>query len=634
MSASRFAPFAALACVTLAAGCTASPQPAVESPSESEVPPITTTDTSVTVAIDGIGPGFNPHLVADQTPATVAVADLVLPSMFRPAPAPDDPSHLTLQPDHSVLVSAEVITDNPFTVEYRLSDQAQWSDGAPIAVEDFQYLWQQMVTEPGVVAPAGYRQIADIRAAGGGGKTVRVVFSQPYHAWRGLFRGLVPAHLLKDLPGGFENALADGIPVSGSRFKVTTVDRGRGQILVERNDRFWGEPASPDKIVFRRAAGAAELADAVRGGDVQALDVRGGAAARSRLEKIGGVQVRRAPRARALSLTLNARSKDLRGVQVRRALLALLDPKQLALVGAGSEAAARPVSSAVSVPSDPAYRDTAPQRMSPDAAERQLREAGYVLGPPLRSEGMGAVGGLGVVIGVARGDDTGRDVAHTIADVWRSSGIDASVDEFDPDVLYSDALINGKVDAVVGWSDVDGDLATRVVSRFGCDGEAVTVGSGVRAPADGPPGAPSGTTSAGSPATSSAEPSGAGASAGTTTTVPDATPTPEAVTTVPTPPGDGDGDNFDDARRAPSNIGGVCDVRLRPVLQGALHGDVTDDELVSAVDAAVWSFATTLPILQDSGLIGHSSAIRGIMLDRARLAQGMFVDAAGWQRAR
>lgn len=588
------------------------------------VPPITTTDMSVTVAMDGIGPGFNPHVVSDQTPAAVAVADLVLPSMFRPAPAADDPSRLTLQPDHSVLASAEVVTGNPFTVEYRLSNQAQWSDGAPIAVEDFQYLWQQMITEPGVVAPAGYRQITDIRAAGGGGKTVQVVFAQPYHAWRGLFRGLVPAHLLKDLPGGFETALADGIPVSGSRFKVTTVDRGRGQILLERNDRFWGDPAAPDRIVFRRAGTPAQVADAVRGGDVQVLDMRGGAAARSRLEKVGGVQVRRAARARALSLTLNARSKPLRDTRVRRALMALLDPQQLALVGAGSEAGARPVASAVSVPSDPAYRDTAPQRMPRDAARQSLRDAGYVLNSSAADGGAGGDPRLVVDIGVARGDDTARNVAHTIADVWTSAGVDASVDEFDADVLYGAALVSGKVDALVGWSDVDGDLATRVASRFGCDGEAVSIETGARVPADAPQGAGPTPTAGSAPGSTDAS------TAGPTP----ASATSSAPTTVPTPPGGADGDNFDDTRRAPSNIGGVCDVRLRPVLQGALHGEIDDDELVAAVDPAVWSLATTLPILQDSGLVGYSSGIRGITLGRGSLARDLFVDAAGWHRTR
>src|SRR5699024_694825 len=97
----------------------------------------------------------------------------------------------------------------------------------------------------------------------------------------------------------------------------------------------------------------AQVADALRGGDVQVVDIHGGGAVEAQLSKVGGVQVRRVDRGRALSLTLNARAGGLGDPQVRRAALSLLDPGQLALVGAGSHAGAKPVESATAVPSDP-----------------------------------------------------------------------------------------------------------------------------------------------------------------------------------------------------------------------------------------------------------------------------------------
>ena len=42
----------------------------------------------------------------------------------------------------------------PFTVTYKIR-QAAWTDNAPIAADDFWYLWRQMVSQP-VVDPAGY----------------------------------------------------------------------------------------------------------------------------------------------------------------------------------------------------------------------------------------------------------------------------------------------------------------------------------------------------------------------------------------------------------------------------------------------------------------------------------------------
>lgn len=627
---------AALATAVLAAACTASPKPAVESPSETMQAPIQTTNLSVTVAMDGIGPGFNPHLLADQTPSTDAVADLVLPSMFRLAPDPADPARLTLQPDSSVLVSADVVTENPFTVEYRLNTEAQWSDSAPIAVEDFQYLWQQMITEPGVVAPAGYRLITDIRATGGGGKTVQVAFSQPYPGWRGLFRGLVPSHLLKDIPGGFETGLRDDVPVSGSRFKVTTVDRGRGQILLERNDRFWGPPATPDRIVIRRAGTPAQLSDALRGGDVQVFDIRAGESALSQLSLIGGTQVRRADRARALSLTLNSRSAALGAIDVRRALLALLDPRQLAVIGAESESGARWVGSATAVPSDAAYRETAPARMPRDAAQDVLEAAGYGLAAQAGGE-QPARPPLQVRIGVPRGDTKASEVAASIADVWNASGVAASVSEIDPEALYGTSLTDGSVDAVVGWDDVSGGLAARVASRFGCDGAATDV----HAPA--PPRAEEGTgDGAAAPvpgdAAATATPAPRTAAAPTTPPAPGA-PGPTRTAAAPTPsvvppvaPDDPARKNFPEPQKAPSNVGGVCDPALQPVIAQALRGEIDDAQLLDAADPAVWSFATVLPIMQDTGLVGSSRGIEGTMLGEDRLASELFVNAAGWHR--
>lgn len=657
-------PAAVVASVTLAAGCSASPDPAVESPSESLPAPIRTTDLSVTVAMDGIGPGFNPHLLVDQTPATDAIADLVLPSMFRLAPDPADPAALSLQPDTAVLKSADVVSEAPFTVEYRLDTEAQWSDGAPIAVEDFRYLWQEMTTEPGVVAPAGYRQITDIQATGGGGKTVQVVFAQPYPAWRGLFSDMVPAHLLKDLPGGFETGLTDDLPVSGSRFKVSTVDRGRGQILLERNDRFWGPPATPDQIVFRRAGTPAQTAEALRGGDVQVLDIRGGDATLSQLSIVDGVHVRRAGRARALSLSLNARTSVLDDKEVRGALLDLLDPQQLALIGGGSRAGARWIGSATTMPTDAAYRVSAPPRMSRDQAQSTLRAAGYDLAAGNGAKGDGAAGDgtagdgaaggggssdapeLHMRIGVPRGDETAAVVAGTIADVWNSAGVDATVAEIEPARLYGTDLVGGNVDAVVGWDDADGDVATRIASRFGCDGAAVDVDS---EPPDDPATGPGGSRADGpsadahpAPAPSTPRQSGdATGSSGATTpnTEASGTPAPDAsrptISPVqPAPTDDPIRKNFDDPQQSPSNFGGICDEDLRPIIEQALRGEIDDPELVDAVDPAVWSFDTTLPIMQDTGVIGFSNEIEGIMLGSDRLAGELFVNAAGWHRTR
>ena len=252
----RVAMLVALLAVLLVAACTtpAAPAPAPPPPTAAPQP------SQIVVAVDDLGAGFNPHLLAHQSPVTTALAGLALPSVFRPDINGD------LQLDKTVATSAQVTAQNPFTVTYELNLEASWTSNAPIAAEDFVYLWERMRDEPGVVDAAGYRLITDVRSRAAG-KAVDVVFSQPYPAWKTLFSNLLPAHLLKDAPGSWTGALTNGLPASGGAFRVVSVDRARGEILLTRNDQYWDTPAVLDQLLLRRLGGTA-LVDGVGVGDV------------------------------------------------------------------------------------------------------------------------------------------------------------------------------------------------------------------------------------------------------------------------------------------------------------------------------------------------------------------------------
>ncbi|MGA8517275.1 MAG: ABC transporter substrate-binding protein, partial [Pseudonocardiaceae bacterium] len=215
------------------AGCTPQP-PSLVAPQQ---PTMSSSAASpavreVVFGIDRLIGGFNPHTLADLTPVSEAVAGLLLPSAFHQTPAGQ------WELDHTLLDSAAVTSTEPFTVTYRIRRNAQWSDVTPIAAEDFSYLAEQMRSQPGVVDSAGY-QLIDQVVSRNGGETVEVVFDRPYAGWRTLFQDLLPAHLLKDAPGGWSKALDAGVPVSGGPFAMTSVDRSRGEMVLERNDRYW-----------------------------------------------------------------------------------------------------------------------------------------------------------------------------------------------------------------------------------------------------------------------------------------------------------------------------------------------------------------------------------------------------------
>ncbi|OQQ24452.1 monoacyl phosphatidylinositol tetramannoside-binding protein [Prescottella equi] len=582
---------AAVSLLALAA-CTANPPPPVESTDSPKPTTAVPTKNTVAVAIDDVGIGFNPHLLADQSPVNSAVSALVLPSPFRPALDPARPGVTLWVPDPSVLVSATAVPpEAPTTITYQLRNEAQWSDGAPIAAEDFRYLWQQMITQPGVVDPAGYGLIDDVESSGGG-KTVTVTLTAPYPAWRELFTDLLPSHLVKDTPGGFARGLGDSIPVSGAQFHIKSVDRGRDEIVLERNDRFWGTPAKADQILMRRGGSPAQLADSIRSGDAQVARVHGGAATLGQLSVIPSVRTGTELQPRVLSVTLNGRVSTLAEPTVRKGLFGLLDPNLLATVGAGSESSATPARAQVLAPSDPGYAPTAPPPPTREQAFGALAGAGFQVVPTL-AEGNDpetvTVGRLvrdneqlTLVLGAPENDDIAIAVANTVADQWRGAGIAASVRALKAEDLYGEALTSGTVDAVLGWERAGSDPATSLASRFGC------------LPLDTSESAPDTTPQTTSPAPTSA-----------------ATPAPSV--------------------RSPSNLSGLCDPGLQPGIDAALRGLDDPARVIADAEPRLWELAAVLPVLQDNAIVVAGPGVEGVSL-AGPIPVGIFGDAGVWTR--
>lgn len=629
-----------LLCVLLAAGCTVSPPPAPQSTETRDIPSTALPRaTQIIVAIDSIGAGFNPHLLSDQSPVNAAISALVLPSTFRPVPDPSTSTGSRWEMDSTLLVSAQVTNNAPFTVTYKIRPEASWTDNAPIAADDFWYLWQQMVSEPGVVDPAGYDLITGVQSIEGG-KTAVVTFSDSYPAWPELFNDLLPAHIVKDVPGGFAAGLARAMPVTGGEFRVDNIDPQRDEILLARNDRFWGVPAGPDQILFRRGGAPAALADSIRNGDTQVAQVHGGAAAFAQLSAIPDVRTGRIITPRVMQLTLRAQEDELADPNVRKALLGLMDVDLLAAVGAGSDNSVTLAQAQVRSPSDPGYVPTAPPALGRDKSLGLLELAGYQvdrspnelpLPPPAPGPGTsqqpppppeitrGRISKDGatmtLVIGVASNDPTSVAVANTAADQLRSVGIAATVLPLDPPTLYGDALRDNRVDAIVGWRAAGGDLATAMESRYGCPAlEAAPVSTS-------PPPTTSSVPTPGPPTPGAPTPGAPTPSAAATSTPPVTTPSGSTTPAL----------DAGQLVRAPSNLTGICDPGLEPLFTAALTGAKPIGDVITAVEPRLWNMAAVLPILQDTTIVAAGPSVQNVSLTGA-VPVGIVGDAGRWAK--
>ncbi|ETZ46281.1 putative monoacyl phosphatidylinositol tetramannoside-binding protein LpqW [Mycobacterium avium MAV_120709_2344] len=604
--------------------CTVNPPPAPQStdtPHNSVPPPPRV--SQIIMGIDSIGAGFNPHLLSDLSPVNAAISALVLPSAFRPVPDPNTPTGSRWEMDPTLLVSAEVTSQNPFTVTYKIRPEAQWTDNAPIAADDFWYLWHQMVSQPGVVDPAGYDLITGVQSLEGGKQAV-VTFSEPYPAWKELFNNILPAHIVKDVPGGFAAGLARALPVTGGQFRVESIDPQRDEILIARNDRYWGPPAKPGLILFRRAGAPAALADSVRNGDTQVAQVHGGSAAFAQLSAIPDVRTARIVTPRVMQLTLRATQPKLADTQVRKAILGLLDVDLLAAVGAGSDNTVTLDQAQIRAPSDPGYEPTAPPAMTTPAALALLEGAGYKVepntsaspatpapgppntGPPEVIRGRISKDGqqLSLAIGVAANDPTAVAVANTAADQLRNVGIAATVLALDPVTLYRDALNDNRVDAIVGWHQAGGNLATRLAARYGCPALQSTQVPASTEPTPTSP-APGGPAPSTGPATRSATP--------TSTPPPSRPADPNALV------------------QAPSNLTGICDRSIQSNIDAALNGTKNINDVITAVEPRLWNMSTVLPILQDTTIVAAGPSVQNVSLSGA-VPVGIVGDAGQWTK--
>jgi ABC-type transport system substrate-binding protein len=347
--------------------------------------------------------------------------------------------------------------------------------------------------------------------------------------------------------------------------------------------------------------------------------VHGGAAAFAQLSAIPDVRTARIVTPRVMQLTLRAQQPALSDSQVRKAILGLLDVDLLASVGAGTDNTVTLAQAQVRSPSDPGYVPTAPPAMTKEAALGLLANAGYQVQPvetpppatpgnpaPENNRGRITKDGvpLSLMLGVAANDPTSVAVANTAADQLRNVGIAASVSALDPVVLSGEALINNRVDAVVGWHQAGGDLATALASRFGCRALEATAVS---------------TATPGSPTSS---PSSTSPSPTTTSTAP-------RPTTIPTQTTPGTAPESSQLVQAPSNITGICDRSIQPKIDAALAGTEKIGEVIDAVEPRLWNMSTVLPILQDTTIVAAGPSVQNVSLSGA-VPIGIVGDAGKW----
>ena len=434
----------------LLAACVADPPPprVVGAQGPASVP---LSADALSVVVDSLDQGFNPHLRSDLGADTELLAALTLPSAYERT------ADGHMQRNSDLITAVTQVSEQPFTLRYDINTSAQWSDGVPIGVEDFRYMWRNVSTFPGTVGVSGYRHITNI-TAGAGGKSIDVTFDGEYPQWRELFANLLPAHLMGDDAQSFANVLAQGAPASGGPFTVESADMGIGQMVLARNDRYWAEAPEAEQIVIRLARDQGTLGQAARANSAKLVSVTDSETNRLVLDTVGGFETARVLGGDQLTLSWNTSAEGLEDARLRSALSNMVDAAAVGQIVSGTadtKVADFPLSGDVRAPQAPEIAE----------AETQLEELGYARrGGTWQKDGRP----LDVTLGVVAGDEATLVAASTVVDSLRAEGVDARVWELSDENLYSGALPYGLVSGVVTWSPVTGNPLTAADGRYRC----------------------------------------------------------------------------------------------------------------------------------------------------------------------
>lgn len=163
--------------------------------------------------------------------------------------------------------------DEPFTVTWRIRDEAVWSDGTPVSADDFAFTHQTMLNEGWdieTVLRTGFEAITETEVVDA--KTWRATFSGVFAPYRTMFETVLPAHVLEgqDFNAVWNEGIIDpqsGEPIASGPFLLDEWQRGDPLTLV-RNPRFWGEPANLEQITFRYDEDVPSLLELLEAGDV------------------------------------------------------------------------------------------------------------------------------------------------------------------------------------------------------------------------------------------------------------------------------------------------------------------------------------------------------------------------------
>ena len=337
---------------------------------------------TVVFANDQEPDGWNINTASSNLLALGQLTEIVFPSAFRNTP------DFEVNMDENLLVSAEMTSEEPQTIEYVIQEDAVWSDGTPITADDFTMMWEMMNgsnADVDTATTAGYDRVESVEGSEDG-KTVTVTFSEPYSEWQAMFTNILPAHIITEL--------GDGDPVVGWNDGLDGENapefsagpfmfedyRPEQSVTLVPNPEWWGEAPKLDEIVIRFDVDNAGIPAALENGEIDMAYPQPQLDLVDQIDGLEGIESQVSFGLSFEHIDFNLQNSHLAKPEVRKAIALALDREDLVArtVGQFSDEA-EVLQNRIWLNNQPQYEEHGQDYAAQDieAAQGLLEEAGY-----------------------------------------------------------------------------------------------------------------------------------------------------------------------------------------------------------------------------------------------------------------
>ncbi|CAN5683406.1 peptide-binding protein [soil metagenome] len=352
---------------------------------------------------------------------SIATSDMTAGILQKPYEVQPD---LTIAPE---LAEGEpiVVSKDPLVIEYRLKEDLTFSDGELLTSADAKFTYNAIMRpENDIISREGWDKIEKFETPDE--QTVRMIFSEPYAAWRDLLSGsqgaILPRHIYRG--EDFNRALNEEVVGSGP-YVLKEWKQGESLIL-EENTNYWGETPPIRRITFRFIPNADELNASLQSGEVNFIEPPLMTGLEKELESYGGVQVDSAAGTSWEHLAFNTNKVD--NLKLRRAIAYGINREQLLGILPGEvetlDSVLVPEQDAIYTPAWEKYR------FDPERARRLVREA--------RSEGADTT-----VTFTTTSDDLRTRLQKEVKRQLEDVGVTVKTDDVASSTLFEERLPEG-----------------------------------------------------------------------------------------------------------------------------------------------------------------------------------------------